>query len=335
MTTSPRKNSVGLPRLTIGKMQAMAAKHGGKCLSAQYVNARTHLEWECAEGHRWLARPNNIKNGTWCRICWLQRRRLDLSAIQADAQKRGGRCLSDEYVNSRLALLFECSAGHRWKSSAAGIRAGNWCQECLFAERRVTLDKIRAVAAGYGGECLSDTYDPKQPLRWRCAEGHEWEVTADHVRSGNWCPHCQRENRRRKELDRVCALAAERGGRCLSKRYIDGETPLEWQCRRGHTWRGRPVNVIRGFWCPDCEREDHSERGIERMRKLAAARGGECLSDTYVNVKEKLRWRCARGHEWESTAATVLTGCWCPNCAVLGRTKNRVKRLRYDFEGGV
>ena len=57
-------------RLTIEEMQALAAKKGGKCLSTQYINAMTKLKWQCAEGHIWEARPNNIKNGgTWCPEC--------------------------------------------------------------------------------------------------------------------------------------------------------------------------------------------------------------------------------------------------------------------------
>ena len=40
------------------------------------------------------------------------------------------------------------------------------------------------------------------------------------------------------------------------------------------------------------------EIAIERMRELAAAKGGKCLSDVYVNSASKLQWQCARGHTW-------------------------------------
>jgi hypothetical protein len=32
------------------------------------------------------------------------------------------------------------------------------------------------------------------------------------------------------------------------------------------------------------------------MRALAGDRGGECLSDRYINNRTKLAWRCATGH---------------------------------------
>ncbi|AMO94021.1 hypothetical protein CFter6_1309 [Collimonas fungivorans] len=47
---------------------------------------------------------------------------------------------------------------------------------------------------------------------------------------------------------------------------------------------------------------------------MAAARGGECLSDTYVNIQSHLLWRCAYGHEWQATPAQIARNHWCPGC---------------------
>ena len=51
-------------------MQGIAAERGGKCLSTVYINARTHLDWMCSEGHPWKATPDNVTRGTWCRECY-------------------------------------------------------------------------------------------------------------------------------------------------------------------------------------------------------------------------------------------------------------------------
>ena len=50
---------------------------------------------------------------------------------------------------------------------------------------------------------------------------------------------------------------------------------------------------------------------IEQMQALAKERDGVCLSTTYVNAHTKLRWRCAEGHEWETTPDSVKGGSWC------------------------
>ena len=58
-----------------------------------------------------------------------------------------------------------------------------------------------------------------------------------------------------------------------------------------------------------------SELDIEDMKKAAAFRGGECLSDTMVkgDLYTPLKWKSARGNEFEMTPNLVLRGGhWCP-----------------------
>lgn len=48
----------------------LAARRGGRCLSASYENARTPLEWSCAFGHHWRASLDNVKGKrSWCPTC--------------------------------------------------------------------------------------------------------------------------------------------------------------------------------------------------------------------------------------------------------------------------
>ncbi len=49
--------------------QEVAEKRGGKCLSDKYKNNKTDILWECGNGHQWMAKLNNIQNGTWCPYC--------------------------------------------------------------------------------------------------------------------------------------------------------------------------------------------------------------------------------------------------------------------------
>jgi hypothetical protein len=50
-------------------MQKIALSRGGKCLSKEYKNGRTKLLWECANGHVWSSKSDNIKQGKWCPDC--------------------------------------------------------------------------------------------------------------------------------------------------------------------------------------------------------------------------------------------------------------------------
>jgi len=63
-------SNMGITKLTIEQMQALARERKGVCLStAVYVNGKTKLRWRCSESHEWEAAPGNIKKGHWCPEC--------------------------------------------------------------------------------------------------------------------------------------------------------------------------------------------------------------------------------------------------------------------------
>lgn len=52
---------------------------------------------------------------------------------------------------------------------------------------------------------------------------------------------------------------------------------------------------------------------LEKLRLEAEARGGRLLSDSY---EQKLKWECDQGHEFHSSASSVITkNIWCPKCS--------------------
>lgn len=60
--------------INIEKMQEIAEKRGGKCLSVECHGAFGKLEWQCSHGHKWKANPNSVMDspkrlGTWCPKC--------------------------------------------------------------------------------------------------------------------------------------------------------------------------------------------------------------------------------------------------------------------------
>src|SRR5438128_11201609 len=92
---------------------------------------------------------------------------------------------------------------------------------------QLTLARMQEAAAKLGGECLSTEYkDLRTPMRWRCAQGHEWEAQGQNVRRGKWCLRCS--GKMRRTLQEMRALAASRGGLCLSPAYTNMSTKLMW-----------------------------------------------------------------------------------------------------------
>ncbi|CAG8537658.1 390_t:CDS:2, partial [Racocetra fulgida] len=44
-------------------------------------------------------------------------------------------------------------------------------------------------------------------------------------------------------------------------------------------------------------------------------KGGQYLSECYINNKSPLQWKCAKFHEWKSALCDIKKGRWCPHCA--------------------
>ena len=58
------------------------------------------------------------------------------------------------------------------------------------------------------------------------------------------------------------------------------------------------------------------EEGTRRLQEAVAAHGGILLSTEYKNTKQKYRFRCAKGHEWEAGFGNIVRrGQWCIICA--------------------
>ena len=62
-------------KLTIEKMGDLAERKGGKCLSCVYVGNTVKLNWQCANGHQFLSKSNDVQQGHWCLQCYNKRRK--------------------------------------------------------------------------------------------------------------------------------------------------------------------------------------------------------------------------------------------------------------------
>ena len=182
-----------------------------------------------------------------------------------------------------------------------------------MARRTITINDMHIMAAQFGGRCLSRSYKgDRASLTWQCARGHVWTSRPANIRNGSWCRQCTVDAKKPTMVE-IQALAIQRGGRCLSKRYVNNETHLTWVCAKGHTWRAKPANVQTGTWCPFCVGQHQT---IQDMRRLAESRGGKCLSKSYVRQNSKLLWQCKDGHQWKAVPNSIKNGNWCPKCSI-------------------
>ncbi len=248
--------------LTIEEAVWGAQARGGQCLSDTLIDGRrSKLRWVCEKGHEWTAAFSNIRAGRWCPTCGGTKRRT-LESMRELAATFQGRCLSDSYTPG-VKLTWECREGHIFELSAPSVQHdGSWCSICS-GYRKHTIEAMHALAMDRGGKCLTPTYSGVHPLLWECRNKHQWEALASNVLGcGSWCPYCAHKVQRR--IEEMVAVAAERGGKCLSSACGSVDTKLLWECAKGHTWEAAPHTVLgspsrRGTWCPLC-RAHRSEK---------------------------------------------------------------------------
>lgn len=245
----------------IRKAHEAASRRGGELLDDQYRGVDTKVKWRCANGHEFFSSYYNVVcKGKWCALC--SNRVLDperrLKEAREIASERGGQLLSTNYVRSTGHLYWRCAEGHEWGASLSNIKKGKWCPWCAGnkVDSATQLERAQDRAALMDGVLLSNEYrGNKAPMKWRCKEGHEWEASfGTVVNRGAWCALCSGTVVVPEEqLELARFTATQKGGRCLSVKYVRNSEPLEWECERGHRWKAVYYSVVQsGAWCPVC-----------------------------------------------------------------------------------
>jgi len=177
------------------------------------------------------------------------------------------------------------------------------------------INEMRHIAKLKGGKCQSKEYvDRHTPLKWMCKKGHTWDSTFLIIQKGGWCAQCVRDEVKEEYLKEVREIAKSKGGKCLSDKYENNHTHLEFRCANGHIWLAKSNNIKTGWWCAQCS--GNAKLSLDIFQRLAKSKGGKCLSVTYKDVDEKLKWQCDKGHQWEASGYSVKNRhTWCPVCA--------------------
>lgn len=301
----------------------IARQRGGCCISNKYVNSSGKLLFKCGYGHEFESCRDYLIAGNWCPFC--AGRGKNIQDLQILASKHGGRCLSENYLGMNIKHLWECAEGHQWQAVPRNIKSlGRWCPVCGRAKsdknrRKYTLKDMQNLANSFGGFCLSSQFESViKKLTWQCSEEHIWNATPHQLKGGSWCPICawktRAEKRKTHTVEEMKTFAINKGGQCLSQLFINVKNSLLWECASGHQWMANADNIINGGkWCPVCA--GNQAKTIEDMQNLAKERGGKCLSTTYEGVDKKLLWECQEGHQWETIPSVLIRGGWCSICS--------------------
>lgn len=185
----------------INMLKEFAEKKGGKCLSNEYINAHTKYLWEDEEGFQWEAKWCNIKNGNWSSNIANKNKSKNLRKYTIDdlkefAEKKGGKCLSEKYINDKFKYIWEDKDGVVFKKSWWDVRAmGYWSpkqksEKLRKLKTKYTIDYLKEFAKDLGGKCISDTYiGVNSSYIWEDSEGNQFTRTWTKVKKCDTLVH--------------------------------------------------------------------------------------------------------------------------------------------------
>lgn len=245
-----------------------------------------------------------------------------IEQVRKIVEKRRGKCLTKEYPIGGRKLRIICGMGHLWEPSPYSVLNGRWCRICS-GNTSLGISELKNIARKRGGRCISKVYTRNQDhLFFECKERHKWKATPSNIKRGKWCPECAKKTRAEKTrltIEHFKKLAAKRGGECLSKTSEENRGYLLWKCEKNHLWRAHKGHM-KSAWCPECGELRRViaklSRSLKEARKIAAKRGGKCLSNNVAPLQgpAKFQFECRERHRWIGRIANIKKGAWCPEC---------------------
>lgn len=369
----------------------LARLRGGKCLSKEYKNKITKMEWECSREHKWWAKLDKIQVGQWCPTCAIKKnaddKRGSIEDIRIVAEERGGRIISSEYKSTHEKLEWECALGHRWIAKPSNVKTGTWCPDCkgyrsericrayfeailgtpfpksypkwLQITKKVKLELdgfslALGIAFEHQGEQHYDIhrqfaatassfkkrkrYDELKRKRCRdngvilieipalgvklrqdkIEEFIRTELMKNNIQvfnldlvKINWNKIYTPEEKLR--FERLKEVAKSRNGKLLSQEYLGQKVKHLWECDNSHQWAAIPESIERGgTWCAVCAKK--AKRSIEELREAAIKNHGHLIGKKYFGTNHSYLWKCVNGHKFKNSGANILKGQWCGRC---------------------
>lgn len=300
----------------------------GSLISSEVPSLGVSLVWECEKGHRWERSLKSVRGKRrWCPVCRANGVAPDqleeLARLKAHAKNRGGRCISESYLGSKIPLKWVCEKGHSFSDHANKIwnraRGNAFCPECGKKRRGnrtdLNLGHLQKFAASQGGRCLASEYqNARQEVEWECKNKHRfWKSTNRVLHQKDWCAICG--GNAPVDIEWFREYAIERGGICLSDSLENIKSIIQFRCARNHEWRATAASV-RHFktWCGRCAPNAKATR--DDADQIARYFGGRCLGQTRSkDGGTQWIWECAQKHRWTQRYSVVKRGHWCGDCS--------------------
>ena len=168
------------------------------------------------------------------------------------------------------------------------------------------------------------------PVWWVCEKNHEWKAAPSQRVAGRGCPYCSHRRLISGETDLESLnpqLASEwhpikNGDFKPSEVSSKNDKKVWWLGKCGHEWEARINDRARGRGCPYCAGKrllvgfnDVASQHPNLKEEWDYSKNEKDATDYVCGSKDRVWWKCKKGHEWQATIKDRVHGTGCPYCA--------------------
>lgn len=228
----------------------------------------------CAKcSHTWKTLPKTVVRGSGCPKCKAvasaerhsyshdqavkmlidRNSTMQQPAIYIDADQT--------YKGSSTKIRFRCTNDHTWYARPGDTwNSDTGCPHCAGVVKRgahAALVEIQekwpllTIASMHG-----DLLGRRELIETICEDGHKWDTTYERLMAGHYCPHCN-GNAKYNQTTFKIKMQHTNPDIIILGQYVQSHIPLDVQCLIcKHKWKPRPYNLIQGYGCPCCSRNN-------------------------------------------------------------------------------
>lgn len=323
-----------MPKVTIEDLEKIVSAKGGRITELpSAVTARAKIGLVCNLGHPFEKDWEHLTRGQWCAICSKGSKSEEIARVVFQAlfgqqfkkvrpewlrYPLTGRLLELDGYNEELKIAFEYQgAQHRdWQIGNEG-KAG--------LQRRLQRDEWKRNEVRARGVSLVELWDTTRyedfgpEIRDQLRKlGREFDQI-DFNQVVSFDSAFIRDDR----LIELRAAVEARDITLLSTKWIGVHSKYDFACDRcDHRWSQEAASYVykKVAGCEKCGYKTGSSKrykGLSFLQDLASKHEGQLISNEYVGVLAKYRWKCKYGHEFDGIAANIdYRGTFCTKCGL-------------------
>ena len=331
---------------TLLKIRNYVKKLEGKCLSEEYINNQTNLQFECKYGHKFKESWSDVKNSLrWCPKC--SKNRLIGESIARQIMEHALQLeFPSVYTKEMEGLQLDgYNAKHKIAFEYQGYQ--HYTQTSYFHESdsqyksQIVRDKDKKRLCKKNGIKLIEIFEFDTIRKVRIQKFYK-DVCELLIKNGLTL------NKTPFDLDLIDLYRGKSPGNYIKAKnivegcggkiqeYIGSNSFHSYTCMYGHNINGRVLSTIINSKasCPVCKDVEY----LERLRDSVVKRGGLLHEDKWKGVHAYYNWECDEGHHNKSKGGSLLRS-WCVKCQKINSKMRLIhmnlKKTKINMESNI